>query len=100
MVFRPDPTSGLEVYVNADFVGNWNKDDVATDQDTACSQHSIPSNTMDAQYFGSCICRLKLPSAPWRANTGDYYMHCMSNPIDGGPERNEEAWVSYHSTQC
>jgi hypothetical protein len=39
MVYRPDPTRGLEVYVDSDFAGNWNKDEAATDRDTARSRH-------------------------------------------------------------
>jgi hypothetical protein len=40
MVFRPDPSRGLEVYVDADFCGNWTKIDAdKPDRDTARSRH-------------------------------------------------------------
>jgi hypothetical protein len=39
MIFRPDPTSGLEVYVDADFSGNWDNHMAAEDRDTARSRH-------------------------------------------------------------
>jgi hypothetical protein len=39
MVYRPDPDKGLEVYVDSDFAGNWNKDKAPTDRDTARSRH-------------------------------------------------------------
>jgi hypothetical protein len=39
MVYRPDPDKGLEVYVDSDFAGNWNKDEAPTDRDTARSRH-------------------------------------------------------------
>ena len=37
MILRPDGKSGLEVYVDADFVGNW--DAMDTDRDSARSRH-------------------------------------------------------------
>ena len=39
MTFKPDRTRGLEIYVDADFAGNWNKEEAFNDRDTACSQH-------------------------------------------------------------
>ena len=39
MSYVPDPTRGLEVYVDADFAGNWNKGEASTDRDTARSRH-------------------------------------------------------------
>jgi hypothetical protein len=40
MVFRPDLSRGLEVYVDADFCGNWTKIDAEKiDRDTARSRH-------------------------------------------------------------
>ncbi len=40
MIFNPDPTQGLEVYVDADFAGNWCKVDAGMqDRDTARSRH-------------------------------------------------------------
>ncbi len=36
-IFRPDPKRGLEVYVDADFAGNFDKDDPS--RDTARSRH-------------------------------------------------------------
>jgi hypothetical protein len=39
MIYNPDLSKGLEVYVDADFAGNWNKDEAATDRDTARSRH-------------------------------------------------------------
>ena len=38
MVLRPDPTRSLEVHVDADFCGNWDKQD-ANDPDAARSRH-------------------------------------------------------------
>ena len=37
--FKPDTTAGLEVFVDADFSGNWNKSSPAQDRDTARSRH-------------------------------------------------------------
>jgi hypothetical protein len=37
-ILRPDPTRGLEVFVDADFAGNWNKEEYE-DRDTARSRH-------------------------------------------------------------
>jgi len=37
--FTLDEVLGLEVFVNADFVGNWDKNEVAADQDTVQSRH-------------------------------------------------------------
>jgi hypothetical protein len=39
MVYKPDLSKRLEVYVDADVAGNWNKEEAATDQDTARSRH-------------------------------------------------------------
>jgi len=39
MIYDPDPATGLEVYVDADFSGNWNQDEAASDRDTARSRH-------------------------------------------------------------
>ena len=39
MIYKPDASKGLEVYVDADFAGNWNKNKAATDRDTARSRH-------------------------------------------------------------
>ena len=39
MTFKPDLTKGLEVFVDADFAGNWSKDEAARDRDTARSRH-------------------------------------------------------------
>lgn len=37
--FTPDLTKGLEVYVDADFMGNWDPKEAANDRDTARSRH-------------------------------------------------------------
>ena len=39
MIFTPDSSLGLEVYVDADFAGNWNRDEAPHDRDTARSCH-------------------------------------------------------------
>ena len=39
MIFSPDLDKGLEVFVDADFAGNWNKDEASSDRDTARSRH-------------------------------------------------------------
>jgi hypothetical protein len=39
MIYHPDLTKGIEVFVDADFAGNWNKDEAAEDRDTARSRH-------------------------------------------------------------
>jgi len=39
MTFKPDKSRGLEVFVDADFAGNWDKQEAATDTDTARSRH-------------------------------------------------------------
>jgi len=39
MIFTPDLAKGLEVFVDADFAGNWDKDEAAFDRDTARSRH-------------------------------------------------------------
>ena len=38
MIFKPDLTKGLEVYVDSDFAGNWDKKD-SLNKDTARSRH-------------------------------------------------------------
>ena len=40
LILRPDETKDLEVYVDADFAGNWDTEDT-DDVDTACSQHGF-----------------------------------------------------------
>ena len=39
MIFMPDSSMGLEVFVDANFVGNWNRDEAPHDQDMARSHH-------------------------------------------------------------
>jgi hypothetical protein len=39
MILRPDPTKQLEVFVDADFAGNWDPDIAAKDRSTARSRH-------------------------------------------------------------
>ena len=39
MTFKPDRTHGLEIYVDADFTGNWGKEEAFNDRDTASSRH-------------------------------------------------------------
>ena len=39
MIYKPDLSKGLEVYVDADFSGNWEKGEAPTDRDTARSRH-------------------------------------------------------------
>ena len=39
MIFMPDSSLGLEVYIDADFAGNWNRDEAPHDRDTARSCH-------------------------------------------------------------
>ena len=39
MTFRPNKEAGLEVWVDADFAGNWKREDATTDRDTARSRH-------------------------------------------------------------
>ena len=39
MIFKPESSLGLEVYVDADFAGNWNRDEAPHDRDTARSHH-------------------------------------------------------------
>ena len=38
-IMKPDPSKGLEVYVDADFAGNWDKELAGQDIDTARSRH-------------------------------------------------------------
>jgi hypothetical protein len=38
-ILRPDHSRNLEVYVDADFAGNWDPKEAATDRDTARSRH-------------------------------------------------------------
>ena len=40
MILRPDPTKGLELFVDADFAGNWDPDET-DDVDTARSRHGF-----------------------------------------------------------
>ena len=35
LTFMPDPTAGLEVYIDMDFAGNWNHEEAENDQDMA-----------------------------------------------------------------
>ena len=37
MTFKPDRTHGLEIYVDADFAGYWNKEEAFNDRDTVRS---------------------------------------------------------------
>jgi hypothetical protein len=39
MTFTPDESKGLEVHVDADFSGNWDSQEAASDRDTARSRH-------------------------------------------------------------
>jgi hypothetical protein len=39
MILKPDPTKSLEVYVDADFAGAWDKSLAGIDKDTARSRH-------------------------------------------------------------
>jgi hypothetical protein len=39
MTFKPDTSSGLEVFVDADFAGNWDSKEANSDRDTARSRH-------------------------------------------------------------
>jgi hypothetical protein len=39
MIYKPNLERGLEVFVDADFAGNWNKEEAPTDRDTARSRH-------------------------------------------------------------
>jgi hypothetical protein len=39
MTFKPDTSAGLEVYVDADFSGNWDSTNAKSDRDTARSRH-------------------------------------------------------------
>ena len=39
MIYKPDLARGLELFVDSDFVGNWDKTEAATDHDTARSCH-------------------------------------------------------------
>lgn len=41
LIFKPDLTSGLDVYVDADFSGLWNKEGAQNDRDTARSRHGF-----------------------------------------------------------
>ncbi len=38
-IMKPDMSHGLEVYVDADFAGNWDKEGAGVDRDTARSRH-------------------------------------------------------------
>ena len=40
-IIKPDPSRGLEVYVDADLSGNWDKDLAGIDPDTARSRHGF-----------------------------------------------------------
>ena len=46
MLFMPDSSMGLEVYVDADFAGNWNQDEAPPDRDMARSRHGYIMNYM------------------------------------------------------
>ena len=41
MILRPDQTKGLELFVDADFAGNWDPEETQ-DIDTARSRHGYP----------------------------------------------------------
>jgi hypothetical protein len=44
IILRPDDTKDLEVFCDVDFTGNWDKDEAATDRDTARSRHGYVVN--------------------------------------------------------
>ena len=44
LISKPDPTSGLKVYIDADFAGNWNKEEAVEDDNTMRSR-------MDTQHL-------------------------------------------------
>jgi hypothetical protein len=46
MTFKPDVDAGLELWVDADFVGNWDKEEADVDVDTARSRHGYLARYM------------------------------------------------------
>ena len=40
-IIKPDPNKSVEIYVDADFAGNWDPELAGVDPDTACSRHGF-----------------------------------------------------------
>jgi len=57
MVYHPDLSRGLEVYVDADFAGNWNQDEAVLDRDTTRSRHGYIILTPVVQSCGRHNCK-------------------------------------------
>ena len=57
-IMHPDANKELEVYVDADFVGNWDYSDTGN-TDTARSRNGYIIRTQDVQLFGNHNCKLK-----------------------------------------
>ena len=54
LISKPDPTSGLKVYIDADFAGNWNKEEAVEDDNTMRSR-------MDTQHLEITIADRNCP---------------------------------------
>ena len=73
-ILQADKKTGLEVYVDADFAGNWDKEEYA-DRDTARSRLGYYVYMLDVFWFGNPNYRPKLHYRPLNWSIQAFHMH-------------------------
>ena len=58
-VYKPGQSKGLEVFVDADFSGNWEKSEAPTDRDTARSRYGCFIMYAGCPIVGNPNCKLR-----------------------------------------
>ena len=68
IIFKPDLTKGLEVHVDSDFAGNWNRED-SSNKDTARSRHGYFISYNGVPLTWKSQMQGELPCQPLRRST-------------------------------
>ena len=82
MLFMPDSSPGLKVYVDADFAGNWNRDEVPHDRDMARSCHRYIIKYMGCPIMWKSHLQMEIALSSTESKcTGLSYALCESIPM-------------------
>ena len=82
MLFMPDSSLGLEVYVDADFAGNWNRNEVPHDRDMARSCHRYVIKFMGCLIMWKSQLQMEIALSSTESEyTGLSYALCETIPM-------------------
>ena len=101
MTFRPNKQAGLEVWVDADFAGNWKREDASTDRDTARSRHGYIIRYMGCPVIWKSQLQTEIALSSTESEyTGLSYALRAAIPIMRLLEEMQQQGITIHNTKA